>query len=451
MNLIITLVIAFLSVFQVQDQEQKARQGTYAITNARIETVSDGTIENGTIVIEGDRIIAVGKNVTIPAGAEIIDGTGLHVYPGMIDSGTSLGLTEIGSVAETNDTNEIGDVTPHMDALTAINPNATAIPVTRVSGVTTVISEPSGGLLPGTAALINLFGYTAEQMQAGNVKMLVLQFPVKSTGRGFGGFGGGGRGGANNDPEEQYKKAMEKLNEIWDRAELYHKITSAYEANPQGKQRPVYAPEMDAIRPVISGERTLMLKVDEEAAILAALEWVKARKISNVVFSGVSEGWRVADKIAEAGISCLVGPMLATPTRSSDRYDRAYANIGLMADAGVKVAIRTGESENVRNLPFNAGFAAAYGLGKEAALRAVTLAPAEMFGIDKDFGSLSVGKKANLFISDGDPFETSTNILALFIDGFNVPMDSRHTDLYKEFLNRDEGRLKPVEVRPADH
>ena len=116
MNLIITLVIAFLSVFQVQDQEQKARQGTYAITNARIETVSDGTIENGTIVIEGDRIIAVGKNVTIPAGAEIIDGTGLHVYPGMIDSGTSLGLTEVGSVAETNDTDEFGDVTPQMDA-----------------------------------------------------------------------------------------------------------------------------------------------------------------------------------------------------------------------------------------------------------------------------------------------------------------------------------------------
>ena len=449
MNLFLTLVFAFLSVFQAQDQEQKARQGTYAITNARIETVSDGTIENGTIVIEGDRIIAVGKNVTIPTGAEVIDGTGLHVYPGMIDSGTSLGLTEVGSVAETNDTNEIGDVTPHMDALTAINPNATAIPVTRVSGVTTVIAEPSGGLLPGTAALINLFGYTAEQMQAGGVKMLVLQFPVKRTGGGFGGFGRGG--GGNNDPEADYKKAMDKLNEIWDRAELYNRIAAAYEANPQGKVRPVYAPEMDALRPVINGERTLMVKVDAEAAILAAIEWVGQRKLSNVVFSGVSEGWRVADKLAEAGIACLVGPMLATPTRSSDRYDRAYANIGLMADAGVKVAIRTGESENVRNLPFNAGFAAAYGLGKEAALRAVTLAPAEMFGIDSDFGSLSVGKKANLFISDGDPFETSTNILALFIDGFNVPLENRHIDLYKEFLNRDEGRLQPVEVRPADH
>ncbi len=450
MNLLLTIVLAFLTLFQQQEQEQKARQGTYAITNARIETVSDGTIENGTIVIQGDRIIAVGKNVVIPPGAEIIDGTGMRVYPGMIDSGTSLGLTEIGSIAETDDTNEIGDITPHMDALTAINPNATAIPVTRLSGVTTVISEPAGGMFPGTAAMINLFGYTAEQMQAGNAKMLILQFPVKRTGGGFGG-GGGGRFGnrSDSDPEEEYKKAMAKLNEVWDRAELYNRIEEAYAANPQGKERPVYAPEMDAIRPVLAGSRTLMVKVDEEAAILAALEWVKTRKIQKVVFSGVSEGWRVADKLAEAGISCLVGPMLATPTRGSDRYDRAYANVGLLANAGVKVAIRSGESENVRNLPFNAGFAAAYGLGKEAALRAVTLAPAEMFGIDNDFGSLSVGKKANLFISDGDPFETSTNILALFIDGFNVPIESRHLDLYKEFLDRDAGRLKPVEVLPA--
>jgi len=194
-----------------------------------------------------------------------------------------------------------------------------------------------------------------------------------------------------------------------------------------------------------------MVKVDGEKDILAAINWVQERKLTNVVFSGVSEGWRVADKLAEAGIACLVGPMLATPTRGSDRYDRAYANIGLMADAGVTVAIRSGETENVRNLAFNAGFAAAYGMGKEAALKAVTLGPAQIFGIDADYGSIEVGKKANLFLSDGDPFETSTNILALFIDGFNVPIESRHLDLYQEFLNRDEGRLQPVEVLPADH
>lgn len=442
MNLMLTMVLA-LTMF-VQQQDDRARQGTYAITNATIETVSDGTIENGTVVIEGDRIIAVGASVSIPDGAQVIDGSGLRIYPGMIDSGTQLGLTEIGSVAETNDTNEVGDVTPHMDALTAINPNAVAIPVTRVSGVTTVIAEPSGGLLPGTAATINLFGYTAEQMTAG-AQLLVMQFPNEPRGTRPSWMQGPDR------RQQQYGDRMAKLNEIWDRAELYDQIVSAYESDPSGKDEPVYAPEMDAIRPVLSGDRALMVKVSAEKDILNAIDWVQDRGLTNVVFSGVSEGWRVADKLAEAGIACIVGPMLATPTRSTDRYDRAYANVGLMAEAGVKVAIRSGESENVRNLPFNAGFAAAYGLGKEDALRAVTLAPAEMLGIADDYGSIEVGKKANLFISDGDPFETATNILAVFIDGFNVPMENRHIDLYREFLNRDEGRLQPVEVLPADH
>lgn len=447
MNIILTLVLATLTLLQHQDQ--RARQGTWAITNARIETVSDGTIERGTVIIEGDRIVAVGANVSIPEGAQVIDGAGLYLYPGMIDSGTQLGLTEVGSVQETNDTNEVGDVTPHMDALSAINPNAVAIPITRVAGITTVIAEPSGGLFPGTAAMINLFGYTPEQMHAGGARMLVLEFPVDRTGQ----TSSRGRRPERSQKEREkaYKNAMDKLNEIWDRAELYERIASAYADDPASRTRPVYAPEMDAIRPVLSGGRVLMIKVNAEKDIRTAIEWVTDRELTNVVFTGVSEGWRIADRLAEAGISCIVGPMLATPTRSSDRYDRAYSNISLMADAGVKVAIRTGEGDNIRNLPFNAGFAAAYGLTKEEALRAVTLSPAEMFGIDDDYGSIAVGKKANLFLSDGDPFETATNIMVLFIDGFNIPIESRQIELYREFLNRDEGRLKPVEVAPADH
>jgi len=447
MNLFMTLVLALTTFLpqQAQQQDDKARQGTYAITNARIETVANGTIENGTVVIEGDRIIAVGENVAIPESARVIDGSGLHIYPGMIDSGTSLGLTEVGSVAETNDTREIGDINPHMDALTAVNPNAIAIPVTRVSGVTTVIAEPSGGLLPGTAAMINLFGYTAEQMTAG-AKSVIVQFPAEPSGdRPWWAQEGPDR------RQERYRNNMAKLNEVFDRAVLYNQIVSAYEAEPTGKERPVYAPEMDALRPVLSGEVSLMVKVNAADDIVKAIAWVQEREFPNVVFSGVNEGWRVADRLAEAGIPVLVGPILATPTRSSDRYDRAYANAGLLSEAGVSVALRSGESENVRQLPFNAGFAATYGMGKEAALRAVTLGPAEIFGIDADYGSIEVGKKANLFVSDGDPFETSTNILALFIDGFNVPIDSRHLDLYQEFLNRDEGRLQPVEILPADN
>ncbi|MCH8277047.1 MAG: amidohydrolase family protein [Bacteroidetes bacterium] len=444
MNLLLTLLLA-AGLFQ--QQADKPRQGTFAITNARIETVSNGTIENGTIIIRGDRIEAVGTDVQIPDGAEVIDASGMTVYPGMIDSGTTLGLTEIGSVQETTDFQEIGDINPQMEALTAINPNSVLIPVARVSGVTTVIAEPSGGLLPGRAALINLVGYTPEQMHAGDIKLQVLTFPAKRRERSFSRTSQDEQ----EDSEVAYKRAMEKLDEIWDRAELYARIDSAYTSDSNRFDLPEYAPEMEALLPVIRGEMMLMVRVSAEKDILAAIDWIQERGIEKVVFSGVSEGWRVADKLAEADIPCIVGPMLSTPTRQTDRYDRAYANVGLLNEAGVRIAIRSGESRNVRNLPFNAGFAAAYGMSKEDALRAVTMGPAQIFGIADDYGSIEAGKKANLMITDGDPFEPATRVVGLFIDGFNVPIDSQHIRLYEEFLNRDEGRLRPVEIAPPVH
>jgi imidazolonepropionase-like amidohydrolase len=333
---------------------------------------------------------------------------------------------------------EIGDLTPQMMALTAVNPNGVAIPVTRVNGVTTVITEPSGGMLPGQAALIDLHGYTPEQMFAG-FHGVVLQFPT--TGR---------RGRFDRRSDEDIKqaadKALKKLDDAWDGAELYHRIDSTYQASPEAGRRPEYVPQMTALLPVVRGEQALIVHVDAARDIEAALEWVQKRGVERVILSGVSEGWRVADKIAEAGIPCLVGPVLSIPTRDSDRYDKAYANAGLLHKAGVKIALRTGDTENVRNLPYNAGFAAAYGLGKDEALRAVTITPAEIFGVDSQVGSLEVGKNATLFVADGDPFETKTDILHVFIDGYQIPMESRHTRLYDEFLNRNPGLQKHGET-----
>ncbi len=436
MNLILTLLLALgLMAAPDTDRDDKARQGAFALINARIVTVTNGIIENGTLVIRNDKIVALGADVEVPADAEVIDCTGLTIYPGMIDSGTQIGLIEIGSLAETRDASELGDLTPQMQALTAVNPNSVAIPVTRISGVTTALTAPTGGLLPGQAALINLLGYTPEQMLVGGFRAVVLQYPA--TGR---------RGRFDRRSDEDIKKdaekALKKLNETWDGAELYAQIDSAYTASPETGRRPEYVPAMTALLPVVRGEQMLIIQANAASDINSALEWVKERGLERVVLSGVAEGWRVADKIAEAGIPCLVGPMLSNPTRQSDRYDKAYANIGLMHKAGVKVAIRSGESENVRNLPYNAGFAAAYGLGKEEALRAVTITPAEIFGVSDEIGSLEVGKKANLFVADGDPFETKTDIHHVFIDGYKVPMESRHTRLYDEFLNRVPGLKK---------
>ena len=439
MKRLFTLILALaLTVPMAFAQEpEKGRQGTFALTNARLVTVTGGTIDGGTLVIRNDKIVALGADVDVPAEAEVIDLAGMSVYPGMIDAGTQLGLAEVGSLPETRDFNEIGDLVPQMKALTAVNPNSVVIPITRTSGVTTVITEPSGGLLPGQAALINLHGYTPEQMYGG-VELVKLQFPT--TGR---------RGWWDRRSDEEIEKAAEKalkkLNETFDQATLYARIDSAYRANPEAGRRPEYVPAMEALLPAVRGEQRMMITVNAAKDIQKAIEWVTERGYDNVVFSGVSEGWRVADEIAEAGIPCFVGPVLSVPTRASDRYDRAYANAGLLHQAGVPIAIRTGETENVRNLPFNAGFAAAYGLGADAALRAITINPAQILGVAGEIGSLEVGKKANLFVANGDPFEPATDVLHVFIDGYLLPMTNRQIRLYEEFLDRNPGLQKHAE------
>jgi imidazolonepropionase-like amidohydrolase len=409
----------------------QSRKGTFALVGGAIETITKGRIERGTVVIRDGKIAAIGADVQAPADAEVIDCSGLTIYPGLIDAGTELGLIEIGSLAETRDNDELGEITPQVQALTAVNPNSVSIPVTRVSGVTTVLTAPSGGLFPGTAALINLIGYTPEQMHVGGFRAVTLDFP--KTGR-----RGWWDDRSEEDIEKDAKKAKGRLKEVWERAVLYAKIDSAHRANPDGERTPEYVPELQALAPVVRGEIPLMIEVDAARDIDSAIAWVKANKV-RAIFAGVSEGWRVADKIAAAGIPCIVGPVLSIPTRPSDRYDKAYANPGLLRAAGVKVAIRTGDAANVRNLPYHAGFAAAYGMGREEALRAVTIAPAEIFGVDKLLGSVEQGKQATLFIADGDPFEPATQVRHIFIDGYRIPMESRHVELYQEFIKRVPG------------
>ncbi|MFT6972037.1 MAG: imidazolonepropionase-like amidohydrolase [Roseivirga sp.] len=422
--LIIALMVPLLSFGQEDDQVMKARGGKFALTNAKIYTVTNGIIENGTLIINNGVIEAVGANVKIPADAEVIDCKGKEIYPGMIDSGTKVGIAEISSVDVSNDFNESGALTPQMQALSAVNPNSVIIPVTRVSGVTTVWTAPSGGVLPGTAAAINLFGYTPDQMFAGG-KGIIMNFPSSSSGR---------RRRSPEDIAKATERALKTVNEAWDKAELYAKI--------EGSEGVRDYPEIEALVPVVKGTMGLFIEVNAAKDILTALEWIKDRGYKNVVLTGVAEGWRVADKIAEAKISVIAGPVQSIPTRGSDRYDAAYANPAVMSKAGVKVAIRTGDTENVRNLPYHAGFAAAYGMGREEALKAITINAAEILGVSDKIGSIEVGKKANVFVATGDPFETATKITNVFIDGYLIPMTSQQIRLYDEFLNRTPGVKK---------
>jgi imidazolonepropionase-like amidohydrolase len=423
---ILSVLILLLSASLANAQQQG--RGTYALVNARIETITSGTIERGTVVIRNGRIAAVGAGVTAPADATTIDCSGLTIYPGLIDAGCQIGLVEIGSLPETVDQDELGEISPQADALTAVNPNSIAIPVTRVSGVTTAMVVPVGGLVAGTGALINLHGYTPEQMKVGSLRPVVLNFP--STGR-----AGWSDTRSDEEIEKEVRKGVDRLKELWKRAVLYAKIDSAYRAHPDPERLPEYIPELKALLPVIRGEAPLMIEVNTARDIDSAIVWVREQKI-RAIFTGVSEGWRVADRIAAAKIPCIVGPVISMPTRPGDNYARTYQNPGLLHAAGVVVTIRTTDAANVRNLPFNAGFAAAYGLGREEALRAVTIVPATLFGVDSLLGSIETGKQATLFVADGDPFEPATTIRHLFIDGYQIGLETRQTELYREFIRR---------------
>lgn len=427
-KLILCCLACLIMVGQLSAQVVgKSVKGAFLLKNATIETITNGPIKGDLLIVDG-KITQIGSDVSPPTSARVIDCSGKFIYPGFIDMGTSLGLVEVSSISLTRDNNEIGDIKPYLEALTAVNPNSVAIPVTRVSGVTTVIAQPSGGLIPGTASLINLIGYSPDEMYAG-FRAIRLNYPSS-----------GARGRRDRrSPEDRKKeeaKKLEELKDLWEETKLFAKIKEAKAGDASIRQE--YNPTLDAMIPTVKGGQPVMVEVNAENDIISALKWIKDNDI-NAILTGCAEGWRLADEIAASGVPVVTGPVISIPTRASDRYDRAYANAGVLKKAGCTVALRTDQTENVRDLPFHAAFAAAYGMGRQEALEAITIVPARMMGLEKELGSLEVGKVANLFICDGDPLETKTQIEQVFIQGWEVPMNSRQSLLYDEFLDRSPG------------
>lgn len=425
---IVALLFGLVTTAEAQITD-KPGFGKYAITGATIHTVTNGTVEGGVILIDGQKIEYVGQNAKITNEYTRIDASGKHVYPGFIDGWTALGLVEIGFVPVTVDEAEIGDFNPHMYAFTAFNPHSASVPVTRVSGVTTVLAAPTSGVISGKAALMDLWGYSPDSMSVKKGGALVMNLP-SSTG------GGWWDNRSDEEIKKDYEKQIKEINEFFEKARFYDRMIKEYEANPDGKTKPDHDPRMEAMRDVLAGEVPIAIKASREQEILDAIEWTESQEGMQFFLVGAQEGWRVADEIAEAGLSVLT-TTLYTPSRDYDNYQRPYQNPGLMTEAGVKVAIVSNDTENSRNAPFEAGYAAAYGLGQEEAIKALTINPAEIFGVDDKIGSLEAGKQANLFISDGNPLQPMTKIEQVFIKGYKIPMDSRHTQLYEEFLDRD--------------
>jgi imidazolonepropionase-like amidohydrolase len=413
------------------------RPGTYAIRNAHIVTVSGADIESGTIVIRDGRIQAVGANAAVPAGAQTIEGRGLTVYPGMIDLGTAIGLIEITENGATGwvDTEEVGEMNPNSMAWVSVNPHSAHIAVTRLNGVTSVLSLPQGGMISGQAAFLNLLGSTPEDMALVRNAGLVVNFPRAAGG----GFGGGGffaqQQGNIADATQARDRQIEQLRKLLRDAEAYGRALDA--AN---QDRSLPHPDVDVVLaslvPYVRGERPVIFRVDRESEIRGAVRFAEEMKLKLIIV-GANDAWKVAQFLKEHNVPVVLTGTLDLPSREDDFYDVQYENAAKLQAAGVRFCISSGDTAaDVRNLPYHAGMAAAFGLPKAEALKAVTLYPAQIVGLSDRLGSIEVGKIANLVLTDGDLLETRTNIRDLFINGRRVPLDSRHTELYEQFKNR---------------
>ena len=409
---------------------------TYVIRGARVVTVSGADIENATIVITGGRISAVGANVSAPAGAQTIDGSGLWVYPGMIDAGTNMGLTEVSSGAPgTIDTAELGDMNPNVAAIWAVNPHSSHIAVTRVEGVTSVLSMPSGGTISGQAAFINLAGSSPREMAVAPTAALVINFPLLGGGGGFAAFLAAQQG-ITQDALSARDRRVEELRRMFRDAEAYGRAQDAYAKDPKSVPRPPTDLKLAALVPYARGERPVVFRAERDRDIRAVVRFAEELKLKPVIIGG-SEAGKAAQFLKEKNVAVILDSVLNLPLREDDSYDSLYENASKLQAAGVRFCISTGDSgAHVRDLPFHAGMAAAYGLPKAEALKAVTLYPAQILGVADRVGSVEQGKLANLVVTDGDILEARTHIRHLFIGGRQIPLVSRHTMLYEQFKER---------------
>lgn len=408
------------------------KKPAFAIRNATIYPVTSAPIANGTIVFDKGVITAVGANVTIPAGATVIDGTGLSVYPGLIDSGAQVGLTEISSVPGSVDTAELGDINPNARAEVALNPHSNVIPVTRVNGVTTAVVEPEGGVVSGSSALVNLAGWTPAEMTLKAPLAMHIHFPRLRTGGGFDDQPQDEE--AEKEAKKNYTKSIDKVRDTFRDAQAYSKAAAARKGDAAVKRfdRDLV---LEALLPVVEGRVPVVMHANLERDIRAALKFADEFKLK-VILADAEDVARVIPDLKSRGIPVILGPILALPTHEDDPYDLLFTNAKALHDAGVPFAIQSADAHNARNLPYHAAACAAFGLPKDAALKAITINPAQIFGVADRVGSLEVGKLANVIVTDGDPLEIVTHVKRLFIGGEDIPLDSYHTLLYEKFSKR---------------
>jgi imidazolonepropionase-like amidohydrolase len=415
-------------------QNVNGKAGTFAIRNARIVTVSGETIENGTVVISNGKIAAVGANVSVPVGAETIDGKGLSVYPGMIDAGTNLGLVEIsGGAPSTVDVAETGEMNANAKAIMAVNPHSSHVNVTRVNGITSVLSMPAGGIVSGQATVINLAGSTQSEMAVVPAFGLVVNFPRITT---FNfNFQTGRQPVEFSEAVKQRDRQIDNLKKLFKDAENYGRVQDAY-AKDKTLPYPATNIRMEAMVAYARGEKPVIFVAERERDIRAVVRFADEMKIKAIIIGG-QEAWKAADLLKQKDVAVIYTNIYNLPVQEDDNYDYLFEAPSKLQKAGVRFCISTGnDGAEVRDLPYQAGIAGAFGLSPQEALKSVTLYPAQILGVADRLGSIETGKTANIVVTDGDLLEPRTNVKYLFINGRLLPLTSRHTELYEQFKDR---------------
>lgn len=403
-------------------QANPGQEGTFVIRGATVWTGTGQTLQNTNVVIRDGRIEAVGANATAQ-GATEIDGTGKFVYPGMIDAYTPLGLSEIGGISTMNLRSEMGEYNPHMRAVVAINVDSDMMAITRANGVTTAITAPSGGVISGQAALINMAGWTWEDMAVEPGAAFVLNYPRRPSFR----FGDSNPA-AERAARERVEAQIRDLKTVLGTARAYDQARTA------GSEQTDLMYE--ALRPLVRGEVPALISADTDEQIREAIELGREFGM-RVIINGGRDAWKVRDLLAQNNVPVVLGSIQSNPA-SDAPYDAVFAQPGVLHEAGVKFAFSTGGAANARHVPYHAALAVGYGLPKEAAMQALTIWPAEMFGAADRIGTIEAGKLANLFVATGDPLDIRTQVSELFIKGRRVPMDDRQTRLYEKYNARPD-------------
>ena len=434
-----------------------AQQKSVVLRGGKLLTVSHGTIDNGVLIIENGKIAAVGaaSSVKIPKDARVIDVNGMTVYPGLIDSETQLGLTEIQAEEMTNDYIEPSDeIMPHMHVYDAFHAESELIPVTRYNGITNAIVAPgSRDTLPGQDSFVQLAG----KVQGDFLLVRDIAMPLNFSGeqrRNQGGFERRKFPSTRMGLAAQLRQTFLDAQDYGEKWAQFEKKKAEYEktngeagtktdssSKPEDKEnlkkQPPLPPKRDlkleALLPYLQGKKLVVLGAEEANDLQAVVSLAREFNLK-FVLNHISHSQSVLDYVASLHVPVIVGPIYEDP-RPEERFDAVYSLPAQLNKRGVKIVFASYDAHNARNLPYQAGFATAFGLPYDEALKAITINAAEVWGVADRLGSLDVGKTANVVVANGDPLDMKTDVKQVFIEGKEIPMKDRQTELRDRYWN----------------